>query len=136
MSELSGGGSIHFTGKKCCLFDHADAGEVIRGGFLEKVKNYGDAYLNRDGSVRHYLFTWDDGGRMLQRCTKCGALFLVQFSEYHGPEDCYYSDWFQVDDEATAELINATWNGFVIESAYDAPAIFGSGGAYHFRNNG
>jgi hypothetical protein len=44
------------------------------------------------------------------------GLFLVQFSEYHGPEDDYYTDWFQVDDEASAELINATWNGFTIES--------------------
>jgi hypothetical protein len=133
--------AIHFTGKRCHLFDYADAKEAASNMSMERIKEYGKVYLNADGSIRHWLYTWDNGWRVLQRCQECGALFLVQFSEFHDyvqghDNDSYYTDWFQVDDESSAELINATWDGFAIESRYDGPAIFETDGAYAFRNIG
>lgn len=130
---------IHFTGTKCCLFDYGDAAQAAQNMSLEKVEDCGRAYMNADGTVRHWLFTWDDGRRTLQRCTRCGALFLVQHSEFHSSgedDDDYYTDWFQVDDEAAAELINATWDGFALESRYDGPGISKTNGRYAFRSRG
>ena len=128
---------IHFTSKKCCLFSHrspiAASGQAET---LEHVKDYGSVYRDPDGTIRHRLHTWDEGERCLRRCPECGALFLVQFSEYHGLEDDdYYTDWFQVDDEATAELINATWDGFALEFRYDGLSLLKTNGRYAYRNN-
>jgi len=61
---------------------------------------------------------------------------LYQWSEYHSRDDGHYSDWFQVDDEATVEPINATWDGFQIERSYHAPAILASKGTCRLQNAG
>jgi hypothetical protein len=94
---------------------------------MKIVEEYGDAYHNPDGSVKHYLYTWDDGHRYLQQCRSCGAYFLVQVSEFHsfsGPDDSDYIDWYQVEDEGKAELLNRNLNGWQLESDYDAPHFF------------
>lgn len=127
-------GAIVFTGAPCCIFDGPAIPEAIREWPRENLRDYGGACRNPDGTVRHFLHTWDEGKRMLQRCTRCGALFLFQKSEYHAYKDDYYSDWFQVDNEATAELINATLDGFAIEREYRAPAVFVTNGTVSFRN--
>ena len=88
-----------------------------------KIKEYGDTVYNPDGSVKHYLHVWDDGHRTLVQCLKCGAYFIHQSSEYHGPEDDYYSDWYQVEDELKAVTINEVLNGWQLETKYKAPCI-------------
>ena len=109
--------------KQCCVFSYTDAktaGSHISP--LEIIENYGDAFYNPDGTVKHFLHTWDDGERYLARCKKCGALFLVQDSEFHSmsenSEDTYYTDYFQVSSREEAIAYNEKYNGFDIEKYY------------------
>ena len=112
-----------FTGKTCCLFDFDDAQTAYDHMEMEFVFFYGAAYYNPKGRLEHYLHTWDEGARSLVKCKKCGAFFLVQDSEYHGREDSYYTDWYQVEGEKEAERLNAMFDGYALESRYHAPWI-------------
>ncbi len=93
----------------CHIFDIPDAQKAYEDFRGELVKDYGDCVCRQDGSVLHWNYTWDDGGRRLVRCTKCGGLLLMQTSEYHdmfdGP-DGYYKDWIPVSSEEEANLLN------------------------------
>ena len=81
----------------CCLFQYATAEEAAQNRNFEVVEEYGDTYRDSGGSVVHYLHTWDDGHRSLLRCNRCGALFLMQYSEFHGmKDDGYYIDYFAI----------------------------------------
>ena len=79
----------------------------------EVVRQYGDrAYGN-------WLYTWDDGYRVLGRCRECRAYILLQQSEYHGMEDDdYYTDYFPVADAAEADELNRKYDGFAIENKF------------------
>ena len=124
---------IKFTGKKCCVFNnHKTAREKL--GNMPIIKIYGDTEYNEDKSVKHYLHTCDDGYRSLIRCQHCGAYFLVQKSEFHhfsGGDDSYYTDWFQVNDENHAELLNDAYDGYQIEREYAGPAFFSTNGEFN-----
>ena len=59
--------------KACCTYQN-----------LKTVKTYDPQPKNKDGSIRFFLYRWDDGKngvRRLDRCLICGALYLVQ--AYH-----------------------------------------------------
>jgi hypothetical protein len=93
---------------------------------FEVVEEYGDMYRSPDGKHVHCLHTWDDGHRTLIRCKKCGALFLRQFSEFHdmsGGNDCYYTDFFPVNDREEALLYNEKYDGFALEESYNGRVI-------------
>lgn len=89
--------------KHCIGFDLPTAAEAYEHfhGQLEEICDYGDMCNG------HTLHTWDDGGRKLYRCRKCGGPVLVQHSEFHGDEsDDYYTDYFPVDSAEEAEQLN------------------------------
>jgi len=87
-------------------------------GNLNMVIDYGD-FCNG-----HYLHTWDDGARRLCRCSACGGLVLVQDSEYHGPEDNYYIDFFPVRSHMEAKHLNETYGGLLIEQEWKGKSVF------------
>lgn len=109
----------------CVGFDLPTAAEAYEHfrGQLEEVCEYGDMCNG------HTLHTWDDGGRTLCRCRKCGGLVLVQHSEFHGFEDDdYYTDYFPVDSLQEAEQLNALYGGFAIETEWKGKKVFVSNG--------
>jgi hypothetical protein len=98
---------------------YADANEAWNNFDYEIIENYGDEFHNLDGTVKHHLHMWDDGGRRLVRCRKCGALFLQQHSEFHGmDDDAYYTDYFPVCGRDEALTYNEKYNGFNLEDCY------------------
>ena len=114
---------ISFHGNRCCLFECQSATQAELLMDMELIIDYGNQFHNPDGSLKHYLHTWDDGYRLLVRCKRYGALFIKQNSEYHGfsNEDSYYTDWYQVESKEVAELINAVYSGFSLERNYNGP---------------
>lgn len=121
---------IYFTGTRCCVFDNPKKAKSKLQG-MTIVKRYGDTAYNPDGTVKHYLYTWDEGKRWLIQCPACKAYFLVQSSEFHGGDDSYYCDWFQVEDESKAEFLNSELDGFKIEQFYIAPTFFETNGNFY-----
>lgn len=117
-----------FTGIRCCIFEDENTAKDKLNS-MPITKKYGDTFS--DGLKTHYLHTWDDGERYLKKCPNCGAYFLVQKSEYHGAEDSYYTDWFQVEGEEHAELLNEKLNGFEIERKYHTFAFFSTNGEFY-----
>lgn len=100
-----------FQGKYFSLFDFDDVETAYSNMDFNTIKDFCGVFKNSDGSVKHWLFVWDDGERALWQCKKCGAYFIHQCSEYHGAEDSYYSDWYQVENETKAIMINEELNG-------------------------
>lgn len=52
---------------------------------FEVVKEYDPQPKNKDGSVRWFLYRWDDGKngvRRLARCKHCGSFFLFRHIIY------------------------------------------------------
>lgn len=91
----------------------AEASEHIDRNW-ELVEDYGDRAYGR------WLHTWDDGRRMPGRCRACGAMILLQQSEFHSmtSDDSYYTDYFPVADAAGADALNRAYSGFEIETAF------------------
>ncbi len=108
----------------CCLFQYATAEEAAQNRDFEVLENYGDIYFDSNGNAVHFLHTWDDGYRLLVRCKRCGALFLLQRSEFHGIEDSYYTDYFAVADREEALKLNAVYGGFTIEQEFTGLRIW------------
>ncbi len=93
----------------CHIYEIPEGKDAIAALKVERVKDYGDCVHLDDGTVLHWNYTWDDGGRMLLRCRECGALLLLQSSEYHSFSDSpdgYYSDWIPAATEEEADLLN------------------------------
>jgi hypothetical protein len=122
--------------KQCCIFQYYDANEAWHHFVYEIIENYGDVFCNPDGSVKHCLHTWDDGGRRLVRCKKCGALFLLQTSEFHNMtdgNDSYYLDFFQVGSREEALVYNEKYNGFTLENSYGGTFLSGTNMNWSWR---
>jgi len=100
--------------KICCMFKE---GQEFDKSNLEFVRNYGSSCNGHD------LHTWDEGGRTLFRCTKCGCLVMEQYSEIHMP-DSTYIDYFPIRDEKHAEEVNERYNGWTLETDYPYKMIF------------
>ena len=101
--------------KPCIGFCIADAFEAFCWHMdqTDVVEEYGDRYLH------NWLHTWDDGGRRLLRCRKCGGYILCQYSEYHGMDyDDYYLDYFPVSGAEEAHILNEKYDGYAIEKEY------------------
>ena len=103
---------IH-EGYPCTAFDIEDAGEAWRHmKHYTIVQNFGDVYNGKN------LFCFDEGGRYLARCKKCGGYILVQKSEFHGEEDDYYADYFPVSGLEECVELNEKYDGFQIEESF------------------
>ena len=122
-----------FIGHRCCIFENETIEDAIKSMRFETIKEYGNKFLNEDGSVKHFLHTWDEGERELVRCNKCGAYFIKQDSEFHGLDDTDYTDWYQVENPDIAEKLNEIYNGWELEKKYSAPGILRTNGKYHWN---
>ncbi len=100
--------------KICCMFKE---GREFDKNNLKFVRNYGSRCNGHD------LHTWDEGGRTLLRCSKCGCYVMEQYSEIHMP-DSTYIDYFPVRDEKHAEEVNERYNGWTLETDYPYKMIF------------
>ncbi len=99
--------------RPCIGFYMEDAFEAYQHMGTEVIEEYGD----RVG--HNWLHTWDEGGRKLLRCRKCGGYILCQFSELHSMEDeDYYSDSFQVSGPEEARNLNRMYDGYKIETDF------------------
>ncbi len=99
----------------CCIcFEMEDAAQALEHMQCERVQSYGDE------AYGHFLYTWDDGERILVRCKRCGGYILIQKSEYHGfsDDDSYYTDYFPVDSPEEADELNRKYDGFAIETNF------------------
>ncbi|MBO4919482.1 MAG: NUDIX domain-containing protein [Erysipelotrichaceae bacterium] len=94
--------------KICCMFQDP---EKFNEHNLEFIRSYGSTCNGHD------LYTWDEGDRSLYRCRKCGAYVLQQYSEIHMP-DATYIDYYPVRDDAHAQEVNETYNGWTLETDY------------------
>ncbi|MCL2526507.1 MAG: hypothetical protein FWE46_05640 [Coriobacteriia bacterium] len=109
----------------CCLFANQTPAEAEKHMAFELIEEYGRAFYATDGTIKHYLFTRDDGYRELQRCRRCGALFLHQHSEHHSPNGAnnYYDDYFQVASHEEALALNEDYGGFGLEKSFTGPSF-------------
>ncbi|MBO5220094.1 MAG: hypothetical protein J6C52_11725 [Clostridia bacterium] len=88
---------------------------------IEIIKEYDPTPKNPDGSIRWFLFRWDDGKngvRRLVRCRVCGTLYLVQAYHLHkfsGQKDTLFEDYYAVRDEKQADYFNRTYTGMQLE---------------------
>ena len=87
----------------------------------EDVKKYDPKPKNSDGSIKWFLYRWDDGKngcRKLVRCRECGSFYLVQcykLNKFSNNSDILYEDWYAVDNEAQADLLNRNYTGVQLE---------------------
>ena len=101
-------------GWPCAAFAMQDAQAAYDhlSGF-KRVQSYGE------GRQGHWYYTWDEGYRYLAVCAKCHGYVLVQRSEAHGEEDCYYGDYFPVTGPGQAEALNEQFDGWEIEERFN-----------------
>ena len=88
---------------------------------IEIIKEYDPQPKNRNGSIRWFLYRWDDGKngiRRLVQCRQCGLLYLEQayhlnkFSEY---KDTLFEDYYSVESIHQADHLNRTCTGLQLE---------------------
>ena len=88
---------------------------------FEIIKKYDPMPKNPDGSIRWFLYRWDDGKngrRCLARCPECGSLYLVQAYHLHQfseQKDTLFEDYYLVKDEREADYLNRTYTGIQLE---------------------
>lgn len=91
-------------------------------GQMEIVKEYDPQPKNKDGSIRWFLYRWDDGKngvRRLVQCRQCGSLYLLQ--EYHlhkfsNQKDTLFREYYAVKDMRQADYLNRTYTGLQLEN--------------------
>ena len=96
---------------RCCTYGMTDEAALYRNLKLEEIKEYGEKTTLEDGTVLHMNYdteNWDGGRRSLDRCRRCGALFLSLYSYDYDPYDGYYGHnlWIPVKSEEEADLLN------------------------------
>ena len=91
---------------------------------FELIKKYDPKPKNPDGSIRWFLYRWDDGKngyRKLVRCKHCGQYFLVQcyrLNQFAETSRNWHKDWYAVENELQADFLNHTYTGPQLERAY------------------
>ena len=102
-------------------------------GNIEIIKEYDPQPKNKDGTIRWFLFRWDDGKkgvRRLVRCKCCNAFYLIQayhlhkFSKY---KDILFEDWYMVNDEKHADYLNRIYTGIQLELKMESAFKFRDG---------
>ena len=88
---------------------------------FEIIKEYDPMSNNPDGSIRWFLYRWDDGKngvRRLVRCRSCGTLYLVQayhLNKFSEQKHTLFEDYYIVKDEREADYLNRTYTGIQLE---------------------
>ena len=89
--------------------------------FCEIIKEYDPKPENSDGSIKWFLYRWDDGKdgyRKLVRCRECGSCYLVQcyrLNKFSDKADTLYEDWYAVRNESQADQLNSRYTGIQLE---------------------
>lgn len=102
------------TQMKCCSCES-----------FETIKQYDPKPKNPDGSIRWFLYRWDDGKdgfRKLVRCTRCGRYFLVQcyrLNKFTKDSGLLYQDWYAVESEHQADHLNRAYTGPELERSFE-----------------
>ena len=115
----------------CHIFELKDPNKAWEEMEFETVIDYGDEQYG------HFLHVFDDGGRKLLRCKKCGAYVLMQRSEFHSfsdGEDSYYTDWFPVSGPEEADEINQKYGGMALEIDFKDKYLCRTDGRMHWKN--
>ena len=87
----------------------------------EVIKEYDPQPKNKDGSIRRFLYRWDDGKngvRRLVRCRCCGSFFLIQayrLNRFSCHPNTVFEDWYAVENEPQADHLNRTYTGIQLE---------------------
>ncbi|MBP3460278.1 MAG: hypothetical protein J6K58_13800 [Lachnospiraceae bacterium] len=112
----------------CCrLTTEASTKDKLMKNFVV-IKEYDPCPRNKDGSIRWFLYRWDDGKsgvRRLVRCRHCGSFFLIQayhlnkFSKYAAYQ---FEDWYPIENEKEADRVNDTYTGLQWELQHK-PAV-------------
>lgn len=88
---------------------------------MDQIRAYDPQPRNKDGSIRWYLFRWDDGksgSRRLVKCRVCGALYLVQsyhLNQFSARKETLFEDWYAVESEQQADHWNRIYTGMELE---------------------
>lgn len=88
---------------------------------IKIIKEYDPQPKNKDGSIRWFLYRWDDGKngvRRLVRCQCCGRFFLIQayrLNRFSRHLDTVFEDWYAVESERQADHLNRTYTGIQLE---------------------
>ena len=122
--------------KPCCIFSYADASTAIKHFDYDVIRDLGKEVYNDDGTIKHYNYMWDTGGRIVVRCKKCSAIFLYQWSEFHtnyGGQDSYYDNYFLVKNLDEAVLFNNKYSGFELETNFKALRLWNSDDVWYWN---
>ena len=88
---------------------------------IEIVKEYDPQPKNKDGSIRWFLYRWDDGKigvRRLVRCRQCSSLYLVQayqLNKFSKQKGMLFEDYYAVESIQQADYLNRTCTGLQLE---------------------
>ncbi len=88
---------------------------------FEILKEYDPMPKNPDGSIRWFLFRWDDGKngvRRLVRNRESGTMYLVQayhLNKFSEQKDTLFEDYYPVKDEREADHLNRIYTGIQLE---------------------
>lgn len=112
----------------CCEPVRGAASRSALAEHFDLVKTYDPRPRNGDGSVRRFLYRWDDGKngeRRLVRCRHCGRFFLVQayhLNKFSKFAEVLYEDWYPIGGEAEADWANEACTGPEWERTHE-PAL-------------
>ncbi len=90
----------------------------------EIVKEYDPKPKNKDGSIRWFLYRWDDGKdgiRYLARNKENSEYYLIQsYRLYKDSErNNIFEDWYSIKDEAAADRANRKYTGLQWELTHE-----------------
>ncbi len=97
------------------------------------LKRYDPQPKNPDGSIRWFLFRWDDGKsgyRTLDRCDVCGSLYLTQhyrLNKFSSQSQVWYEDRYAVHSEAQADSLDRGYTGPQLEKKLTPAARLADG---------
>lgn len=110
-------GSVRYIPMKYIVFHEQE---------IEVIKEYPAKPKNKDGSIRWYLYRWDDGKdgyRFLARSRKTNQLYLVQkymLVKLLNTPNTIFEDWYEVESERQADKWNRELTGPELERKYKA----------------
>ena len=90
----------------------------------EFVKKYDPQPKNSDGSIKWFLYRWDDGKigyRKLLKCRECGCFHLVQcyrLNKFSEKAEIDFEEWYSVINESQADKINKKYTGVQLEHEF------------------
>lgn len=97
------------------------------------LREYDPRPKNTDGSIRTFLYRWDDGKdgvRRLMKCLVCGRLYLSQvyrLNKFSVNAQVEYEDRYAVESIEQADYLNGIYTGAELERVRIAAYSFADG---------